>query len=400
MAKNIVFCADGTWNGPAQEDSARSDDAASNVFNLYCCLAGEDVIDPAVYRAADEQERVLKAADGTKAQVAKYLHGVGDSQNFLVKALGGALGAGVITRIVRGYTFLSRNYEAGDRITIVGFSRGAYTARALAGLVGAKGLIDASKHGGLLDKEEAYRLGCAVWADYRSAICARPDRNWVQAMEGVLDHLPRFFGYGPRVELVPDVGIETVAVWDTVGALGIPAYQADHCRLDVFRFCDDVLGAKVRHGRHAIAIDDQRADFTPTLWQADEARIVQMLFPGAHADVGGGYTRARSESGLSDGALKWMIEELQMLGVQFRPELPIDIEPIADAPAHQPWLHLPWTLTPQQPRAGLGHLPAHASYHERLGKDVFDDPAAKARRRYGPKNGPEVQGEPQSPGAT
>jgi len=387
MAKSIIFCADGTWNGPAQDDGDRPGDPASNVFHLYCCLAGEDVIDPAVYRAADEQERVLKAPDGSRLQVAKYLHGVGDSQNFLVKALGGALGAGVITRIVRGYTFLSRNYEPGDRITIVGFSRGAYTARALAGLVGSKGLLDAAKHD-LADKEEAYRLGCAAWSDYRSAICARPGRNWVQAMEGVLDHLPRFFGYGPKVHYVADVEIHAVAVWDTVGALGIPAYQADNCRLDVFRFCDDVLGAKVHHGLHAVSIDDQRADFTPTLWKPDPARIVQMLFPGAHADVGGGYTRERSESGLSDGALKWMIEELQALGVQFRAELPIDIEPIADAPAHQPWLNLPWTLSPRQPRAGLSGLPAHPSYYERLGKDVFDDPSLTERRRYGPQNGP------------
>jgi hypothetical protein len=388
MAKNIVFCADGTWNGPAQDDADPSDDTASNVFYLYCGLAGDDVIDPAVYRAADEQERVLMAADGTKLQAAKYLHGVGDSQNFLVKALGGALGAGLITRIVRGYTFLSRNYEPGDRITIVGFSRGAYTARALAGLVGAKGLIDASKHGGLVDREEGYRLGCAVWADYRSAICARPGRTWAQAMEGVLDDLPRFFGYGTRVQLLPDVDIQTVAVWDTVGALGIPAYQADHCRLDVFRFCDDVLGAKVRNGRHAISIDDRRADFTPTLWQPDAGRILQVLFPGAHADVGGGYPRANAESGLSDGALKWMIGELQPLGVLFRPQLPIDIEPLADAPAHQPWLHLPWTLSPQQARAGLGGLPAHASYYERLGKDVLDDPSATERRPYAPTNMP------------
>jgi uncharacterized protein (DUF2235 family) len=388
MSKNIVFCADGTWNGPGQDDADRVDDPASNVFHLYCCLAGDDVLDPAVYRAADEQERALKATDGTTTQVAKYLHGVGDSQNFLVKALGGALGAGLIARIVRGYTFLSRNYVPGDRLTILGFSRGAYTARALAGLVGAKGLIDATKHD-LTDKEQAYRLGCAVWADYRSdVIAARPERNWVEVMESVLDHLPRFFGYGPKVSLVPDVPIENVAVWDTVGALGIPAYQADHCRLDVFRFCDNILGPKARHGRHAISIDDQRADFTPTLWQPDADRIVQMLFPGAHADVGGGYPRTGGESGLSDGALKWMIGELQALGVLFRDPPPIDIEPIADGPAHEPWLKLPWTLAPILLRTGFDGLPAHPSYYERLGKDVLDDPSLTQRQAYGPKNMP------------
>jgi uncharacterized protein (DUF2235 family) len=387
MPKNIVFCADGTWNGPGEDDADRRADPASNVFHLYCCLAGEDVVDPAVYRAANEQERVLRDGDGAVQQVAKYLHGVGDSENLLVKALGGALGAGVITRIVRGYTFLSRNFEPGDRIHIVGFSRGAYTARALAGMVCSHGLIDRTKHD-LADKALAYRLGCAAWADYRSGICAQPGRNWVQAMEGVLDNLPRFFGWGPKVRLRGDVGVESVAVWDTVGALGIPAYQADHCRLDVFRFCDDVLGAKVRHGRHAVSIDEQRADFTPTLWQPDAGRIVQVLFPGAHADVGGGYPRTNAESGLSDGALKWMLEELQALGVHPRETLPVAIEPRADAPAHQPWLHLPWTLNPPLPRRGLDGLPAHASYRERLGREVLDDPSCAQRRPYAPKNMP------------
>src|SRR5689334_20755436 len=101
MSKNIVFCADGTWNGPGQPDGDDTASPASNVFRLFLDLAGSD--DAATMRLAKEQERSLAAADGSVAQVAKYLHGVGDSGNFLVKALGGALGAGLITRIVRGY---------------------------------------------------------------------------------------------------------------------------------------------------------------------------------------------------------------------------------------------------------------------------------------------------------
>src|SRR5215467_9119773 len=136
MSKNVVFCADGTWSGPGERDN---DDTPhpTNVFKLFQNLGGKDASD--TLHPEKERERTLTAADGSVAQIAKYLHGVGDSENFLARILGGTIGAGLITRIVRGYTFLSRNYAAGDRVFIIGFSRGAYTARALAGLVAAKG---------------------------------------------------------------------------------------------------------------------------------------------------------------------------------------------------------------------------------------------------------------------
>src|SRR5271169_5441358 len=160
MPKNIIFCADGTWNGPGEPDTDNKTTSPTNVFKLFLNLDGQDTAGS--YLLEKEQERTLLAPDGALRQTAKYLHGVGDSDNFLVKILGGALGAGLITRIVRGYTYLSRNYVAGDRICLVGFSRGAYTARALAGLISAKGLLDPSKID-LSDKEGAYRLGSAVW---------------------------------------------------------------------------------------------------------------------------------------------------------------------------------------------------------------------------------------------
>jgi uncharacterized protein (DUF2235 family) len=383
MAKNIVFCADGTWNGPGQDVDDPKDASPSNVFKLYVSLAGQDALDAATYRSANEQERTLAAANGAPLQVAKYLHGVGDSDNFLVKALGGAFGAGVIARIVRGYTFLSRNYEPGDRIFIVGFSRGAYTARALAGLVCAKGLLDARAQD-LTDKEQAYRLGSAVWADYRSGVCEKKSATWVQQMESMLDHLPRFFGWSPRARLVHDVPVEAVAVWDTVGALGIPQYQADCCRLDVFRFCDTQLSPKVRRGLHAVAIDEQRRDFTPTLWDPDDSRIEQLLFPGAHADVGGGYPAA--ESGLSDGGLLWMRDELKKLEVCFADPSPLSFAPDPLGPAHQPWTRVPWNVWDPLPRDGLQGLKRHPSVGQRLGQWVLPDPDAGAKVRYQPSN--------------
>src|SRR5260370_4444726 len=97
-------------------------------FKLFLKLEGRD--DPGTTRLANEQERTLRSGDGSVGQVAKYLHGVGDSNNFLVKVLGGGFGEGLITRIFRGYTFVSRNYLDGDKIYPVGFIRRPYIARA------------------------------------------------------------------------------------------------------------------------------------------------------------------------------------------------------------------------------------------------------------------------------
>jgi hypothetical protein len=143
--------------------------------------------------------------------------------------------------------------------------------------------------------------------------------------------------------------IEVVAVWDTVGSLGIPDFTVRAGRVDAFQFADTKLSSIVQHGLHAIAIDEQRGDFTPTLWNAD-ARIVQVLFPGAHADVGGGYPKANSESGLSDCSLQWMMDELAPLGVIFVDPLACVPHPDPCGSAHQPWGDVPWNVLLRSPR--------------------------------------------------
>ena len=124
MAKTIVFCADGTWNSPDNTDqtSDGGDPKLTNVCKLFGGLQGAIDGD----WGAKEMELVLGPA-AAPTQIAKYIHGVGDSQEFVDKVAGGAFGVGVTARIARGYTYLSRNYVAGDRVVIIGFSRGAYT---------------------------------------------------------------------------------------------------------------------------------------------------------------------------------------------------------------------------------------------------------------------------------
>lgn len=346
MSKNIVFCADGTWNGPGEPDSDDKTRPPTNVFKLFLNLDGKDV--PGTYLLENEQERELQDANGVTQQIAKYLHGVGDSDNFLVHLLGGTLGAGLITRIVRGYTFISRNYVAGDKIFIIGFSRGAYTARALGGMIAARGLLDAGKVD-LTDQRRAYRLGMDAWYEYRRA-ALRADTNELQRLEDTALDIPGLFARLPSGDLLAGVPIEAIAVWETVGALGIPECTRAMLRIDVFRFADTSLSPVVRRGVQALAVDEQREDFVPTLWDSD-VRITQALFPGAHADVGGGYQDGNDESGLSDRTLAWMTERLSSAGVLFASTPTIKPHPDPRGTAHEPWLHLPWTMLPRGPRA-------------------------------------------------
>jgi len=380
MTKNIVFCADGTWNGPGSTDADHTNVVTTNVFKLFLNLAGKDAPDSILL--AKEQERFLTADDGTVSQAAKYIHGVGDSDNYLVKLLGGSVGAGVITRIVRGYTFISRNYAPGDRIYIVGFSRGAYTARALGGMIAAQGLLDAKLH--LDNRERAYLLGTAAWYAYRRAALAA-NSDWLGKLEEIAMELPGLVTKLPVDAFVP-VPIAAIAVWDTVGALGIPDYLRHTQHIDSFKFADTKLSPKVAHGVHAVAIDEQRLDFVPTLWDP-EPRIMQALFPGAHADVGGGYPTTNGESGLSDRTLAWMTKRLADLGVLFSASPAIVPKPDAGGCAHQPWTKMPWTALPRKERFFPSGLSLAQSVLDRLAAaSVLADPGLLPAGPYVPAN--------------
>jgi len=265
--------------------------------------------------------------------------GWADSNNPLVKALGGAFGSGITARIIRGYTFLSRNYVTDDRIILVGFSRGAYTVRALAGFIAACGLLDPAKVD-LSDKMEAYVAAVRAWQQYRKQVKGDGIRD-------VFDWFPSIFSLLHDVKTTGKgtVPINAVAVWDTVGAHGIPLYiQNKDKRYNYFQFADCALSAVVEHGIHAVAADEERVDFKPTLWEARDG-VAQMLFAGAHADVGGGYNTANHESDLSNIALDWMLTQLAKLEASFTPHCRdawglYPANPLG--PSHQPWTEGLW----------------------------------------------------------
>jgi hypothetical protein len=266
--KRLVICCDGTWN--------RAD--TKTVTNIEK-IARTVQLEPS--RALGVQQMVL------------YLPGVGTAGYQTDKLLGGAFGLGLFHHVLNAYRFLSINYQPGDEIYVFGFSRGAYTARSLAGMVGKVGLL----------KREAMIDGLLHEAGqrYRHPADEPPPAGWSAPEEFRERHCH------------PSVPIRFLGVFDTVGALGVPgALSRRH------EFHDVRLGAGVEVARQALAVDEPRMKFEPCLWERVDSpgppdRIKQVWFEGAHSDVGGGYP----EAGLSDTALLWMVTEAQARGLVF-----------------------------------------------------------------------------------
>jgi uncharacterized protein (DUF2235 family) len=351
--KHILYCADGTWNGPGDPGAEDDIDASSsstgegaarstNVWKLFVDLAGAVTAETAALLS--EQEKVFSGAGGLPLQVAKYMHGVGDSSNLAVKALGGVFGAGVIVRIVRGYTYISRNYEPGDAIHVVGFSRGAYTARALAGMICSVGLLNPKKYDSA-DKVQAYMLGFGAWLRARGVVFGGggPASRWLTGLVHRVELLASRLLFS-RGDFITGIPIQSVAVWDTVGSMGLPLYIQDQ-RRDTFSFVDTKLNPNVLQGFHAMALDERRRDFPVTRWVA-RTDVEEVWFSGCHSDVGGGYPPG--ETGLSDLALAWMMARLQAQGVTYVPNLPVkpDLTHYAQD-FHTPWDTPPFNIDPR-----------------------------------------------------
>lgn len=328
MSRTILFLADGTWQNFTQPNP-------SNVARLFEALAGTDI-----RVSSDGMERERITDDG--AQIARYIDGVGSDGPLLQKIEGGAVGIGLIAQVLRGYTFLSRRVIEGDAVILAGFSRGAYAARTLAALVNAMGLIDWVGHGLAADHTDdaGYNLAARVWIDWQRE--RQTSKGLAAAIDDFVakeDVLKDAAAQSPRLR--PLKTIRAIGVFDTVGALGIPASAigADR-RVDALSFINTTLSDLVHEAWHAVAADERRGDFTPTLWHRREG-VLQTVLAGAHGDCGGGGVPA-GESGLADGALQWMAERLASAGVALNvPQAPGDA---ALGPRHRPEWGFPFAF--------------------------------------------------------
>lgn len=269
---NIVICADGTWNRP-EEDIEK--DFPTNVLKLA---------------------RAIKPSDNGLKQHVFYDWGLGSyHDNFSA----GVTGRGIHKNILDGYRYIIHNYAPEDRIYLFGFSRGAYTVRALCGLINNCGIL----------KRPDARLVSRAWKIYKSPLAKNHPGGEASAL-----FRENHCHSSNRVHFV--------GVWDTVGALGIPfSLMGLFERHD--EFYDTKMGSNVTIARHALAIDEQREDFQPTLWTPRPGvDLKQVWFAGVHSDVGGSYPPDR-QTGLSasDTPLAWMLDEVANAGLNIEPHL-------------------------------------------------------------------------------
>ena len=316
MKRIAIFC-DGTWN---RHDAQHP----TNVVQMA--------------------QAVKHTAEDGRSQQVFYFLGVGSGKgsNALARAtdraMGGALGWGLIQNIEDAYRSLVFCYEPGDEIYIFGFSRGAYTARSLAGLIRSCGIPPRENVHRIPEAIERYRtrnrdetkpndpssfLFRAEFAPFTAT--SEEEWNWRQATRP---------GMCVRLE------IAYLGVWDTVGALGVPGYWFAAPLLNrKHQFHDADLSRSVKAARHAVAIDERRKTFPPAQWtnldrlnrsalgleEGADLGATDMenwpyreeWFPGDHGSVGGGGDRR----GLSAYTFDWIADGAQLAGLDLRPEV-------------------------------------------------------------------------------
>ncbi|MES2659480.1 MAG: DUF2235 domain-containing protein [Verrucomicrobiota bacterium] len=268
--KNLVLCADGTWNRDETVVEESGKRTSTNVSKLAVSVAAKD-------------------SEG-ESQLVFYMQGVGSKDSEMIS--GGAFGWGLSRNVLLGYQFLCRNYQPGDRIFLFGFSRGAYTVRSLAGLICNSGITRDPAHS--LQAMEIYREK----SDSAKSFSIRS----------------RLF----RTQFSHSANIHFLGVWDTVGAMGLPFLRHRIAKSLGWEwdFHSTDFRQKVLHAYHAVSINERRSKFQPVLKdELDRENVVEKWFYGVHSDIGGGYV----ETGLSNITLEWMIEQANKNGLAFVP---------------------------------------------------------------------------------
>ncbi|XQW83658.1 DUF2235 domain-containing protein [Thalassotalea piscium] len=278
MVKRIVICADGTWNRPEKD---LEKDFPTNVLKLARAIMpiGKDNIPQQVF----------------------YDWGVGSYYNSVV---GGATGAGIQKNIKDNYRYIVQNYNEGDELYFFGFSRGAYTIRSLCGLI---------NNCGILKRDKAHLIEQA-FEHYKNDGEEYKPRSTLSEQ-----FIAKHCHQGKTIKFV--------GVWDTVGAMGIPISFLGLFE-DEDEFYDTKMGSNIEIARHALAIDEHRKDFEPTIWQPrTSVDIKQVWFCGAHSNIGGSYAPDDDNGLLSDISLQWMIKEAQQHALTVETHLIEQLQP-------------------------------------------------------------------------
>lgn len=277
--KNVVVCCDGTANEVATH--------ATNVVKLFRALE----------KGSARQACYYHPGVGTMAPPG-FVTRAGAA---LARVAGLAFGYGLTADLRDAYAYIANTYKPGDRLFLFGFSRGAYTVRALASMLRLYGLIE---RGNEPLVPYIVRMLWAIHALDRRRAPGSPDSP----------QLARYFqdAAGFKAAFSSPCRPHFVGVWDTVSSVG---WFTSPVSLPCTASNPDIATA-----RHAVALDERRAFFRSNLWRpsTDPAErgprdLRQVWFPGVHCDVGGGYPER--DSGLSKLALGWMLDEARRAGL-------------------------------------------------------------------------------------
>lgn len=326
MSRNLVVCCDGTGN-------IWGNNHDTNVVKLV---------------------RLLQR---NTQQILYYDPGVGTSDTYPAigwtnrlkvranQVLGLALGGGVYENIGGAYGFLVDHYQPGDRLFFFGFSRGAFTARCVAGMVNLFGIVSRGSE----------------------QMIPTMTRIYFQPIEGVGVTGKDRKSYGDDIRAAfaregQDARVHFLGVWDTVSTVGGLPWSKKNISSS-----GKIQGKSYNHVRHAVALHEYRYPYAPRLFsepcfENENASLKQYYFAGAHSDVGGSY----DEDGLSDCSLKWMVEEAIAKGLQCDQTLIDKIQPNPLALAHdQPFRQSLWALSGLQTRLLSQIVPKHESLKAR-----------------------------------
>ena len=226
-----------------------------------------------------------------------------------MRVAGGLTGEGIKENIREAYSFLSTNFMDGDEIFLLGFSRGAFTARSVGGLIGDLGLLT--------------KAGLPYFGEIFEDYIHREDDDYKPKYPNTpFPNKPSFKdpSYVTQLEArgltTLGISVKAIGVWETVGSLGIPRFPwlerlgLQSTRMKAFQFYDTTIDDFVENAFQALCLDERRAAFSPALWEKARdctTNLKQVWFPGVHSNVGGGYP----DQEIANITLAWMMSQLE-----------------------------------------------------------------------------------------
>ncbi|KAK5945183.1 hypothetical protein PMZ80_002387 [Knufia obscura] len=291
--KRIIVACDGTWM-----DSDSVDQVPSNVTRIIRAIPPVGVD-----HTGSEPKPIT--------QVTFYQNGIGTGSGgwynqYIGKYVSGATGEGLAFNIREAYNFICANYHRGDEVILLGFSRGAFTARSISTFIKQLGLLTPKGLSHLIEITDDWEH--QLNKDYKSPYPDEPFSNRPNFST------PEYHKTLHELKMTrQNIDIKCVAVWDTVGALGLPTVALfPQPAAKEFAFVDTRVEDNIEYAFHALGLDEKRRSYAPSIWfKPSEQKLPKVLkqtwFPGVHSDVGGSY----ANDDIANITLAWMVGQLE-----------------------------------------------------------------------------------------